>query len=101
MAPDHVDFERNPQLAYARILWRLDALDEWRDRTDKRIAGLDDAVRAAHERMDGIVKAEEVATAVADKLRAEKTLQLTVMQKIAAGLVAAVALADGIRGLIS
>ncbi len=81
--------ERDLELALLRLAWRIDALDEWRKDVD-----LDRA------RLKDLVKADEIAEAVAKKVNHERTLQLTLVQKAVAFLVGAVAVAGGIKGLL-
>lgn len=85
------DVELELELAEAK--WRLRALDEWRKDVEKRLSG-------CVERLDGLTKSDEIAEAVAAKMRSERVLQLTWAQKAVAGVVGAVAFADAIRGLV-
>jgi hypothetical protein len=82
------------ELAILRLAWRVDALDDWRSDVDRRVAG--------NEReLARLVKADEIAEAVAEKMKHERVLGLTFVQKAAASLVGLVVLADGIKGLVS
>ncbi len=81
--------ERDLELALLRLAWRIDALDEWRKDVD-----LDRA------RLKDLVKADEIAEAVAKKVNHERTLQLTLVQKAVAFLVGALAVAGSIKGLL-
>lgn len=77
----------------ARIRWRLDALDEWRAAVERTLGQMD-------ERLQGIVKADELASAVADKIKEERAIGLTLVQKLCVFVVGAVAVAGGIKGLL-
>lgn len=76
------------------IRWQTDDLREWRREVRET---LDQHSRQLLE----LVKSEEIADAIADRMRRQHTLQLTLLQKLIAGVVAGVAFADGIRGLVS
>lgn len=89
MADESADLE----LAVLRLAWRLDALDEWRREVSEQVAG-------NRRELERLVKADEIADAVADKVNETRTLHLTFVQKAAAFIVGLVAVADGIRGLI-
>ena len=73
--------------------WRLDALDLWRKDVDHSLGSID-------ERLKGLLKADEIAEAVAQKMRSERTLGLTFVQKLGVFVVGAVAVAGGLKGLI-
>lgn len=94
MGPDG-DYERNPQLAYARILWRLEALDEWREQVGKRLANCEKAV-------EGMLRVDEIAVAVRDEIKAQgPSLRLTTLQKGLAAITVLLALVGSIHGLVS
>lgn len=76
----------------ARLEWRLDALDAWRKDVDRQIATIDD-------RLDGLVKVDEVARAVAAQLRKDRTLGLTFVQKLAGGAVALLVVLGELKSL--
>lgn len=57
--------ERDVDRIVRRNEWRLDALDAWRDRVDRTLAGL-------QERLDGLVTAQEIAKAVTEALKQEQ-----------------------------
>lgn len=86
--------DQGSELALLRIAWRLDAFDQWRTRIDLRFEALE-------RELQRLVKADEIAEAVAAKMKSERTLQLTFVQKTVALLVGAVAIADGIRGFLT
>lgn len=64
-----------------RNSWRLDALDKWRTEIDGRLSRLE-------QRVGDLTKADEIAEAVAQKMRSERTLGLTFVQKVGGGLFA-------------
>jgi hypothetical protein len=74
--------------------WRLDAFDEWRALVERRVGTLEDG-------LGELVTAEMIADALTEKLQAASRLKLTFAQKGAASVVGLVALADGLKGLIS
>lgn len=53
------------------------------------------------KRLDSLVKADEVAEAVAQRMQKDTRFGLTLVQKAAAFVVAALVLADSIKGLVS
>lgn len=59
--------EPRDELDLRRVGWRLDALDEWRRRTDTRLDGLEAGVRE-------LVNADKIANAVAEALN-ERNLE--------------------------
>jgi len=69
----------------AALGWIVEDLREWR--------------AEARVQLEDLVKADEIAEAVAKKMRGERTLHLTWVQKAAAFVVGAVAVAGGIKGL--
>lgn len=92
--------DSDEQLAILRLAWRVDSLDRWRDKIDKRV---DDCERG----IEGLTKAQEIAEGVAEKLRETGVtvqaggLGLTWWQKLGGALMGAVVVIDAIRGLIS
>ncbi len=79
-------------LQLARNRWRIEALDQWRAETDKRIAVLEDLV-------EGLVKAETLAKALAARTHDERTLRLTVLQKLGAFAIGAASFVAILHGL--
>lgn len=57
-----------------RIVWRIDALDDWRKDVDGRLG-------AAERQLSELVKADQIAEAVADKMSAANTLHLSQRQR--------------------
>lgn len=82
------------EVELARHGWRLDALDAWRKEVDPWRVLVDVELRR-------IVTAKEIADEVTATLNQQRTLRLTVVQKAAAFVIGAVAVADGIRGLLA
>lgn len=74
--------------------WQIRGLQEWRGETRRLLDEL-------AESLDGIVKQDELADALAARMRRQHTLQLTILQKVIAGVVGLTAFADAIRGLVS
>ncbi len=64
-----------------RLVWRIDALDQWRKEIEQRLGLL-------NSKVDGLTRADEIAEAVAQKMRQEHSLNLTIVQKGAATLFA-------------
>lgn len=81
------------ELALMRLAWRIDALDAWRQEISELVAG-------NRRELDRLVKADEIAEQVAERLRKERTLQLTIVQKALITVVTLVTLAGGIKALI-
>lgn len=81
------------ELAIMRLAWRLDALDKWREEISELVAG-------NRRELDRLVKADEIAEQVADRLRHERTLHLTIVQKALITVVTVVGLAGSIKALI-
>ncbi len=78
--------ERDLDLAVLRLAWRLDALDQWRAETvDPSLVRLDVKLR-------DIVKADEIADAVAEKMKAQGRIQLTRVQTVIAACAAVAAI---------
>ncbi len=75
--------EQSFLLQFARIRWRLDALDEWRDLSDRRIAVVESLV-------NDLRFTDAVADALVEKLNARRKLELTALQKLGAGAFAVV-----------
>ena len=71
--------------------WMLDELHDWRTRA---VAQLDEHER----RLRDIVKADEIAEAVAAKVSG--TVRLSVVQKVVGTLAAAIAIAGGAKVLV-
>lgn len=90
------------RLAIVRLSWRVDSLDKWRDRVDKRLDAVEDGI-------DGLRKADEIAQAVADKLadpapgQPKPTVNvggsLSWPQKLGGIIVGGLVVADTVRGL--
>lgn len=90
---DETDRDDAPLLVrLARFGWRLDALDRWRDEVDRKLALIDD-------RLDGLVKVDEVAKAVAAQLRKDRAFSLTFVQKCGAFVFAVVVLLGELKAL--
>ncbi len=74
----------DPQLVQlARIRWRIDALDEWRKDLDGRIAVVESQV-------NDLRFTDLVAEKLSEQLAHRHRLDLTIMQKIGAGVFAIV-----------
>jgi hypothetical protein len=65
-----VDPPRDLERAIDRNAWRLDALDDWRRRVDDRLF-------AVERQMAELVKADEIAEAVAEKMSDQQTIHLS------------------------
>lgn len=76
-----------------RLGWRLDALDEWRTNTDRRLALLT-------ENVEKLSRADEIAAEVARRVRADRLLVFSVGQKVVAGLIAAAAIATAVQSWV-
>lgn len=76
----------------ARLTWRLDALDTWRQNLDGRVAVLESKV-------GNIVFDDKLAQELADRLRARSQYQFTAWQKVLGGLVSLVVVAGEIKNL--
>ncbi len=75
------------EVQVARIRWRLDALDTWRNELDARMAVMESKV-------NDLRFTDAVADALAKKIDARNSaLALTVMQKVGAGLFALILVA--------
>lgn len=81
------------QRAADRRDWRLDALDKWREQVDERISALEGDV----ERMN---RSDQIADAVADRMKRERRYVLTTFQKLIVTIVGAITLADLVKGLV-
>lgn len=55
----------------------------------------------ARRQLEGLVNANDVAEAVAQRMKQDRTIGLTLVQKLAAFVVGAVLLADSVKGLLS
>lgn len=85
-----------------RLAWRLDALDKWREETDRQLAVLREAI-------DGMTEAQKIAEGVAARLtsttappvQVKTGLSLTWYQRAGALIAGALILADAVRGLVS
>lgn len=64
------DFTVNPELAHSRVVWRVDALDKWRE---KRV---EPELVLLRKELQGLVKADEVAHEVALLLDTRRTVRL-------------------------
>lgn len=74
------DFADNPDLAFGRVVWRLDAIDKWRgERVDPTLTLLE-------QELGGLVKADEVTKEVAKLLRERQTFRLGLVGWIVACL---------------
>jgi hypothetical protein len=79
-----------------RIIWRLDALDHWRNGVDSRLAGIE-------KQLAELVKSDEIAEAVADKMTSQQSLLLSRNQRhwaVAFGIVASLGSVGGIAALV-
>ena len=74
------------------LRYEIDALREWR--VEVRLQ-----LEQVEYELEGMLKADEVAEAVAEKMSEQHTFHLTLVQKTAAIAVGVVAVADGIKGL--
>lgn len=84
-----VDREDSPQ----RLTWRMDAIDQWRDMLDKRVAVLESKV-------GDIVFDDKLAQELANRLRERNRYSFSLWQKLAAGLVSLVIVAGEIKSLL-
>lgn len=73
--------------------YQIATLNEWR-------RDIDAWKRDVEEQIDKIVKAEEIAEAVADRIRSDRSFQFTIVQKLAASLVGAVMVAGAVKALV-
>lgn len=73
--------------------FQLSTLADWR-------RDIDAWKRDVEEQIDKMVKADEIADAVAARIRGDHQFRLTVTQKITGGLVVAVTVAGGVKALI-
>lgn len=97
------DPREDVELALVRNSWRIDSLDRWRDKVEKRLDTIEEAV-------DGLKKADEIAQAVADKLADPSPGQpkptvnvsgsLNWPQKIGGLVVGGLIVVDALRGLL-
>ena len=62
--------DSDADLAILRLAWRLDALDQWRKEIEQRVAG-------NSRELERLVKADEIADAVAAKLGEAQSERLT------------------------
>lgn len=86
--------ERDLDLAVLRLAWRLDAIDEWRDKIDRRLG--------EHEaQLDHLMRADEIADAISERLKSERTMRLSWAQRVGAFLIGTAAVAANIRGFWS
>lgn len=67
------------QLGIARLRWRLDALDKWRQEIDGRVAIMESKV-------NDLRFSDAVAEALSAKLDQKRRLELTVWQKLGGGV---------------
>lgn len=70
------------QVGIAKLRWRIDALDKWRQEIDGRVAILESKV-------NDLRFADAVAQALSEKLDQRRRFELTVWQKLGGGLFAA------------
>lgn len=75
------DSEHTEQLQLARLVWRVDALDDWRKELDGRVAIMESKV-------NDLRFSDAVAEALLEKLHDKRRLELTVLQKAGAGVFA-------------
>lgn len=80
-------------LSILRLAWRLDSLDKWRDRVDKRLDDLD-------AKVDGVVNAQTIAEAVTDELEKRKTFEWSTLSKLGATVAGLVVVAESVKGLL-
>lgn len=80
-------------LRVAKLEWRADAIDRWRDRLDHELSEV-------NARVERLAKADEIADAVAEKVDGNRKLQLSWWQKAGAGLAAMLFAAAQIKGLV-
>lgn len=66
-----------------KFRWRLDALDEWRQDIDGRVSVMESKV-------NDLRFSDAVADALVQRMNAKRRLELTVMQKVGAGVFALV-----------
>ena len=93
MAPDH-DFSQHPELAFNRLVWRVDALDQWREKV------VDPKLVLLSKELDGLVKADEVAEAVTRMIQEKQTVRLTRVQTAIATIVSASAVAGFVLSVV-
>lgn len=79
---------------FLRIGWRLDALDTWRKDVDARLG-------VAEKQLLELVKADEIAEAVADKMNASTALHLSQSQRRWAFAFGALASVGSVAGVVS
>ena len=84
---------RDYEVRLAKSEWRLEALDRWRDRVEARMVELENRTAA-------LARADEIATAVAQKVNGTRSLQLSWLQKAGALVAGALFLAAQVKGLI-
>jgi hypothetical protein len=87
--------------AITGLRFQVEDLREWRAETRTQLGVLSRRCDELAEQIDRVLKADEIADAVANRMAQQNTLRLTVVQKAAAFMLAAVALAGGIKGLVS
>lgn len=76
-----------------RLAWRLDALDQWRKDLDRWCATTDLT-------LDGLTKADEIATAVAEKMESTRQIRFTKAQLAVAYLGLACAVSSPIVAVV-
>lgn len=76
-----------------RATWRLDALDKWRDETEKRISILESKV-------SDMTLTEEVANLLSKRLAEHRREAWTIWQKLGAGIAGVVVLAESVKNLL-
>lgn len=74
-------------LAILRLAWRVDALDKWRETVDHRLAANEEGLRK-------VIQTDEIAEAVALRVRQDRGIALTVGQKIGGFLLGFALVAD-------
>lgn len=67
------------QVGIAKLRWRIDALDKWRQEIDGRVAILESKV-------NDLRFADAVAQALSEKLDQRRRFELTVWQKLGGGV---------------
>lgn len=86
---------RRLELGGQRRDFRLDALDAWRrDRVDP-------ALTRVQDQLDGLVKADEIAEAVAEKMSEGRRIRLTKVQALVAVLSLAAAWSAPVIALVA
>ena len=83
------DLERLVQ----RCDWRLDALDEWRRKV------VEPALSELADGIDGLSSAQQIADAVATKMKDRTRVELTGVQRFGGFLIGCIAVIDFVLGI--